>query len=99
MKRLNIHGLLSQGYQVVQTGTTSFDLRDKTNGVICEFEVDSVEDSISFIYNRLLAELDYHIRSIESDCEEYFEYSNDDETTHIKGKFLTEIKLIAEILR
>jgi len=99
MKKLNVYGMFSRGYFISQTGETSFDLRNKDNGIIVEFEVDSIEDSIEFMHTRLLVELDYHIREIEEDNEDYFFECDEQEKEHIKTKFLKEVKLIGDILR
>jgi len=99
MKKLNIYGIFSRGYKIIQTGEISFDLRDSKEAVIVEFEVDSIEDSIQFMHHRLLAELDYHITEIEEDSADYFEDCDEETTEHIKTKFLMELKLIADILR
>jgi len=106
MKNLNVTGLFSRGYMLVQVGRVTFNLMNINDvnppySVIVEFEIsDDTEEQITVVYDTLLSEIDYHIRSIESEDEEYFDNDlTDDEVEHIKTTYLTELKLIGDLLR
>lgn len=102
---MNMQGIFSRGYMIVQTGRISFSLMNihskQPYSIIVEFEIsDDTEEQITVVYDTLLSEIDYHIRSIESEDEDYFEDSlTNDEIQYIKTEYLKELKLIGDIIR
>jgi hypothetical protein len=102
---LNMQGIFERGYRLVQCGRISFFLTDTKNtdapmNVVVEFEVDEGDESILFVHERLLKEIDYHIRGIEEEDGDYFsDCENEEEINHTKTKYLDELKLIGDILR
>lgn len=110
---MNIKGVLSRGYRIVQSGVIDFSLvrlkessettkfsKVYTNEfmTIVEFEVTDEYSYIYIVYENLLKEIEYHIREIQEDSEDYFSDCDEQEKTHIKTEYYEELKLIRDIL-
>lgn len=89
---MNIKALFSRGYKIVQTGTIDFELV-KDNKIIVNFEILYNKNStLENVYEFLLKELQYHIREIEEDSEDYFHSElSEEEINYIKTTFYQEL--------
>jgi hypothetical protein len=86
---MNIKALFSRGYKIVQTGLIDFELiRDE---LIVQFEIDKPDSTIEEVHTRLLSEINYHIREIEEDSEDYFEGTSEADKNHIKTSCYREL--------
>ncbi len=103
---MNIQGLYEQDYFLVQVGTISFkllskDMLLKSNGnnmtFLIEFDIDDITDTVEFVHQRLLKEIDYNIGMIdEANPEDIADFNMTDKELE---DYYQEIKLIGNILR
>ena len=106
-KELNINGVFRLGYTLKQIGQISFQLLNKDGKVLLEFEINEIGDTVGFVFERLLAELDYSIREMndgESELEHFNYYFSEMNTNELNkanllSEYRQEIELISDVLR
>ena len=81
--------LLENNYKI-----TNDYLAESTGSIIVEF--DNCEESIEL---NLEKELNYHIKCIKEDNEDYFEFDDEESIEYIKTEYLQELEHCLELLK
>ena len=88
---MNIKALFRKGYKLVQISTIDFELV-KDDKIIVHFEIDKLDSTLQEVYTRLLSEINYHIREIEEESEDYFhDELVQEEINYIKTDYYQEL--------
>jgi len=98
-KELNMSGFFQRGYAIVQKGGISFELINKDNAKLIEFDISERDEDLPTVHTFLLSEIDYTISEIEPESDSYFQNEFAYVVGFSKEEFLEELKLIGDILR